>query len=723
MMKKKILMLSACWFLLVCFLPAITGATDPDLELETMSGPTMEPPKKEIITEQPAASVTAEPPASPAPAALPGTTVPAPAAEKAKAEPEKQQQLISLNFQNTEIGMVLKFFSEITGLTFILGDNVQGNVTVISTKRIPVDQAMEMLQSILDIKGYTMVKADNAVKVVTQAEAGQKNIEIRTTEKGLSGDDRVITQIIPLKFLQATDVRNDLQPLVSRNGNMLLDARTNSLILTDVASNIKKIMKVIDYMDVQVYNDRIKVDIIPLQYTEETAMAARIKTILSSTMPKMVTSLEIVPDSRMHALIVITPQNNLTVVRELAARLDKESPSTSDNTRVFFMQNSKVSEISRILTDVMNKGGSSNIMEGGLNVVTDERTNALIITTASQNFAGIERIIKQLDVRTPQVLIKALIMEVSLNSEDKMGVEWTYTHDWGPTRPEISGTATQQFGLNSFIGDGIKYAVLKSDKSFSAMLAALSTDQRVNILSTPQVMASNNQLATISIGQEVPILKDVTFVKSDVSVSGEMVKTYEYKPVTIQLDVTPRINTERDVVLDVQLVIKKILGTNAELNAPILATRNAKTNVVVKDGQTVAIGGLMQDDDSVSNSKVPLIGDIPILGWIFRKHDLIREKTELMVFITPYVVLDSDEADKLTRDQESLTSMKRTPNKLSAKKYYENGVRLYRRGEYAKAIEEFSLTMAESPDTKLVTKAQKYIKKANIRLQKATTKD
>lgn len=722
-MKKNILIISTCLALLACSVPVIMAATDPDLELETMSGPTEETPTKVITTEQPAPAVTATPPASPAPAVLPGITVPVTVTDQPKAEAEKQQQLISLNFQNTEIGMVLKFFSEITGLTFILGDNVQGNVTVISTKRIPVDQAMEMLQSILEIKGFTMVKADNAVKVVTQAEAGQKNIEIRTTEKGFSGDDRVITQIIPLKFLQATDVRNDLQPLVSRNGNMLLDARTNSLILTDVASNIKKIMKVIDYMDVQVYNDRIKVEVIPLQYTEETAMAARIKTILSSTVPKMVTSLEIVPDNRMHSLIVITPQSNMAVVRELVAKLDKETPSASDNTRVFFMQNSKVSEISKILTDVMNKGGSANIIEGGLNVVTDERTNALIITTASQNFAGIERIIKQLDVRTPQVLIKALIMEVSLNSEDKMGVEWTYTHDWGPTRSDISGTANQQFGLDNFIGDGIKYAVLKSDKSFSAMIAALSTDQRVNILSTPQVMASNNQLATISIGQEVPILKDVTFVKSDVSVSGEMVKTYEYKPVTIQLDVTPRINTERDVVLDVQLIIKKILGTNAELNAPILATRNAKTNVVVKDGQTVAIGGLMQDDDSVANSKVPLIGDIPILGWIFRKHDLVREKTELMVFITPYVVMDSDEADKLTKDQERLTSMKKTPNKLSAKQYYENGIRLYRQGEYEKAIEEFSLTISESPDPKLATKAQKYIQKANLRLEKAKAKD
>lgn len=722
-MKKKILIISACLALSACFLPAIMAAADPDLELETMSGPTAEPPSKEIITEQPAAPVTATPPASPAPAVLPGIIAPVTVTEQPKAEPEKQQQLISLNFQNTEIGMVLKFFSEITGLTFILGDNVQGNVTVISTKRIPVDQAMEMLQSILEIKGFTMVKADNAVKVVTQAEAGQKNIEIRTTEKGFSGDDRVITQIIPLKFLQATDVRNDLQPLVSRNGNMLIDARTNSLILTDVASNIRKIMKVIDYMDVQVYGDRIKVEVIPLQYTEETSMASRLKTILSSTVPKMVTSLEIVPDSRLHALIVITPQNNLPVVRELAAKLDKEAPSASGNTRVFFMQNSKVSEISRILTEVMNKTGSSNIIEGGLNVVTDERTNALIITTSSQNFAGIERIIKQLDVRTPQVLIKALIMEVSLNREDKMGLEWTYTHDWGSNRSDISGTASQKFGLDGFIGDGIKYSIIKSDNSFNALIAALATDQKVNILSTPQVMASNNQMATISIGQEVPILKDVTFVKSDVSVSGEMVKTYEYKPVTIQLDVTPRINTERDVVLDVQLIIKKILGTNAELNAPILATRNAKTNVVVKDGQTVAIGGLMQDDDSVSNSKVPLIGDIPILGWLFTKHDLLREKTELMVFITPYVVMDPDEANKLTREQERLTSMKKTPNKLSAKQYYENGVRLYRQGEYAKSIKELTLVVEESPDPKLTAKAQKYIQKANARLQKAEAKE
>lgn len=630
---------------------------------------------------------------------------------------EDGSNLISLNFQNTDINLVINFFSDVTGLTFILGDNVRGPVTVISNKKIPVDEALDMLQSILEIKGYAMVRYDKVIKIVTQTEATQKSIEIRTGSTNLADGDRVITQIIPLRYILASEVKNDLQPLISRSGNMMTDDRTNALILTDVASNIRKIMKVLEQLDVQVYGGKIKVEIISLHNAEETALAAKIKNILMGSKPRLVNYLEIVPDARLHALIVITNQSNIDVVRELVSRLDKESTKSGDNTKVFFLQNSKVEDMAKILGEML-KPGANSLIDGNINMVTDNRTNALIITTATQNFARIKRLLDQLDVRTPQVLIKALLVEVTLNKENRFGLEWSYIQGWGEHNPNITGTLTQGFGLSSFVGDGIKYSVVNSAKTLSALIQMLATDQKTNILSTPQVLASNNQQATIRVGEEIPVLKDVSFVKTDASVSGEIVKSYDYKTVAIELVVTPRINMEKDVALDVLLTIKNILGTNVDLNAPILASREAKTSVVVKDGQTIVIGGLMKDDNSVSDSKIPLLGDIPLVGWLFKKQGNTKEKTELMVFITPYVVTNYQEAEDITKTEESKIKIKNTPYRTAAKESFLLGLSNYKKDQYQEAIDNWQEVIDIGTDEVLTKKSQKYIKKAQNQLDK-----
>ncbi|MBI5554399.1 MAG: tetratricopeptide repeat protein [Elusimicrobia bacterium] len=706
--RMTIMTTAAIGAVLVLLRPLATEENNPDLNL--MVAPLT---ADQTPDQKPMAAVDLVPPEplEAQPLVSPAAPVPAPESPTE----EKKSPLIALNFQNTEISLVLKFFNDVTGLTFILGDNVRGNVTVISNKRIPVDEAMDMLQSILEIKGLTMVRYGNIVKVVTQTEATQKSIEIRTTQSTQVGDDRVVTQIIPLKYIVANEVKNDLQPLISRNGNVVVDERTNSLILTDVGSNIKKIIKVLENIDVSIYGDEIRIEIISLQNSEENALAAKIKAILLTAKPRIVNYLEVIPDNRLHALIVITTQNNLAVVKDLALKLDRETAMANDNTKVFSLQNSKAADIAKILNDLL-KPGASSVIDGGFNVVIDDRTNSLIITTANQNYPRIQRIIEQLDVRTAQVLIKALLVEVSLTKENKLGIEWSYNQGWGKNNPEMSGTLQQSFGVGNFIGDGLKYSVLKSDNSLSALLQALATDQKVNILSTPHVLASNNQEATIKVGEEVPILKEVHFVRDEAG-QTQTVKTYDYKNISIELKVTPRINTAKDVALEVSLSIKKILGTNAELNAPILADREAKTKVVVQDGQTVVIGGLIKDDDSFSDSKIPLLGDIPILGWLFKKQGMTKEKTELMVFITPYVVTSSAEAEEMTKEQESQISIKTTPYRLTAKEYYQEGLLAYKKKDYQGAIDKWEKAIEINPKDRLAVKAEKYIKKAKSRMQ------
>ncbi len=492
----------------------------------------------------------------------------------AMAKPAKEidpDRLISLNFTNTDIDLVLKFFSEVTGYIFIKSDMVKGNVTVISPVRIPASEALEILQAILEVKGLTIIKvSDKLLKVVAQSEAGQKNIE---TKIGLGEimaqeevSDSIITQVFSLQFTAVNDMKAFIQPLISRNGTILTNQQTNHLVIIDVASNVKRIIKIIQEVDVQI----------------------------------------------------------------------------------------------------------------------------------------------------PQVLIEALIVEISLTDETKLGLEWSYKNEWSATGSghTVTDEASQTFGLSGFVTEGLKYSVLRDDAMLSAAIQMLATDKRVNILSAPRILASNNKEATIRIGEEVPVLRESRILES-----GQMIKTYDYKDVSVLLTVLPRINSQGDVSLKITQVVKKILGTDPELKAPILATREARTDVIVRDGQTIVIGGLIEDDTSRSTSKIPILGDIPLLGWFFKQRGITENKKELLVFITPRVILNFEDAERLLQDEEFKTKLDTTPTRIRAYQAYERGVDLYKKGNYVDATEKFQECIGLDPQGKYAKKSHKYIEKAQKKLR------
>ncbi|MFH1367978.1 MAG: secretin N-terminal domain-containing protein [Elusimicrobiota bacterium] len=488
--------------------------------------------------------------------------------QSAEAVPElrSEDKSISLNFQNTDLDVVLKFFSEVTGLIFIKADSVKGNVTVISPVRVSAREALDILQSILEVKGFTMLrKSDRVMKIVSQSEAIQKNVEVNegSPKNSVSGEDRIITQIIPLKFVGASEIKGDIQSLIFRGGSVLANERTNTLVVTDVASNIQRVLKIIE----------------------------------------------------------------------------------------------------------------------------------------------------NLDQRTPQVLIEAMITEVTLTEETKLGVEWSFNGQTTIEGEQYTQAISQALGIGGYITEGFKYSIIKDDSKYTGLLQALATDKNVNILSTPHVMASNNKKAVIRVGEEVPVLKDTRILTG-----GEQVKSYEYKSVAIELEVTPRINPEGEIYLQVHPVIKKILGTNAELNAPILATREIDTSIVVKNGQTIILGGLMRNDESKTLSKVPLLGDIPIIGALFRKSGTVDEKTELLIFITPHIITTSEQAVELTKEKEAQTHIKNTPNREEAIKAYAAGKLLFKQKKYEEAIVEYRRALTYSGDKKMTKKINKGISKAQDRL-------
>jgi general secretion pathway protein D len=612
------------------------------------------------------------------------------------------EKLISLNFQDTDINDVLKFYSEITGLTVIPDDKVRGRVTVINPLKLSLGEVIRIVEAVLELKGFTFVKINNIVKVVSKEEAVRKGIETRMDWEVTKPEDRVITQIIPIKFMKAEDVVRNLKNFISPKGNIFASERTNILVITDTASNINRLMEIIKELDIEVKRGKLEVKVVPLKYADETELSKTLNEIFTlkpeqripyyratrrvprrapeevaskEILEELMGKVKIIPDTRLHALVIVTTTEYFPLVQDLISKLDVEIEEKSA-IRVYPLQNAKAKDILEILNSLFEavpeerervrrvrreeeREGVGKIagLKGKITLVADERTNSLVIATAPENFPLIESILEELDVRTPQVLIEVLIAEITLTPETALGIEWKWGEEGALEGVPHTTDWETQFGLQAWpdttkptdikaTSTGFNYWLLRQDKDIGLMLRAWAKEGIVNILSTPRILASNNQEAKISIGEEVPI-------KKTIASEGFTTTSYEYKDVSLELTITPRISANRDVSLDVKQVVAKIgeeYGTTGEYT---FLKREAETSVLVKDKQTIILGGLIRDDSKETINKIPLLGDIPFLGAFFRHKTTKIEKTELMVFITPYVVFTPEEAEELTEEQKA----------------------------------------------------------------------
>lgn len=389
-----------------------------------------------------------------------------------------------------------------------------------------------------------------------------------------------------------------------------------------------------------------------------------------------------VPDARTNSVIVTTTAQQMESVGQLIEQLDRDIADFAEDTRVFVLEHANAANLETILNELLSTelferqaanrasfgggfgggfggrfGGSFSTgalgssaqtadaargLTGNVKIVADEDTNSLLITTFVRNFPSVEKLIKQLDVLLPQVLIEAQIIEVTLDDESAFGVEWMW--EQGTT---INGSTYRQDGATDFgLADeifGLKYGIL-SDK-LDTMLHALTKDTKVNILSTPRIMTKNNQEAIINVGQEVPFL-----VSTQETATGGVLTSTDFRNVGVILTVTPRINRSGTVSLDLNQQINSLIEFTL-FDAPIISTREATASVTINDRQTMVIGGMIKDDKTETVHKISFLGDIPLLGKLFRRTDTRVEKTELMVFITPHVVYTDEAAERVTKEQ------------------------------------------------------------------------
>ena len=584
-------------------------------------------------------------------------------------EPGMADELIYVNFDQVDIRVMLKTIGDITGINFIVDDSIRGTVTVMSPTKIRLGEIYEFLESILEVEGYAAVPAGTGdlVKIVPRAEAVKRNLQVRigSNPAEIPKSDSIVTQIIPLSYADAAEVSQIIQPLLATGSPMATYHKTNSIVITDTCSNIHHIAKIIHNLDVP--GSQEQVTVIGLRYASAQVLSEQMTRIMekskvvssqpgrSRTMPKIETGIKILPDLRTNSIIVVANAQDTETIERLAEQLDIQRPRGTNNVHVVYLKNAPAVETAQSLTGALANMRIAGALEATQNVqvTADEGTNALIITASAQDFEVIAEIIEKLDIVREQVLVEMLIVEVSEDSLYEIGVDWAMLDQ--AVAGSVRAFGATNFGLGSgFVSgdlEGLSVGAWKkdgSDLTIGPILHALEKISGVNILSTPHITTSNHQTARIIVGENRPFVMQSRITETDPS-TPTVIKTFEYKDVGITLEITPHISQGGLVRLEIDSQFTKLVGTVTTVSdTPTTAKREAQTVVSMNSGSTIVIGGLIRDDKVTVEKKVPFIADIPLIGGLFRYQTDQLQKTNLLIFITPYVLSTQEDLKQIT---------------------------------------------------------------------------
>jgi len=588
--------------------------------------------------------------------------------KKTGSKPEdKLKQYVTIDFDNVDLPIFIKFISELTGKNFVIDKAVRGKVTIISPNKISVKEAYKVFESVLEVHGYTTVPSGSIIKIVPAVQARSKSVETRLREEATSSEDKVVTQLIPLRYANPTELKKLFIPLVSKSSVIVSYPPTRTLIITDVFSNIKRLMRIAKAIDVAGVGEEITV--IPLEHATASIMAKSLNTVFQKKVTRVKKGtlspsvIRIVPDERTNSLILLASEDDSSRMKQLIKLLDKKTSPGEGDIRVYYLEHANAEDLTKVLTAIPSKQskapkkGKTPVISKDTQIVADKATNSLVIMANKDDYFILEEVIKKLDIPRMMVYIEALIMEVNVDKDFKLGVEWVAGKQFsynGKDGAAFGGfnyggllasppTLPTGFALG-VIGPIIEIAGIKFP-NLAAVVSAVQNDRDVNILSTPQILTTDNEEAEIMVGRNVPYItrQETTEARLDYT-------TYEYKDVGTTLKITPQISQERLVRLKIfQEVTRLIPGSQPD--RPETFKRLAQTTVIVKDANTVVIGGLIDDDTAIVETKVPCLGDIPGVGWLFKTQQKVLKKTNLFIFLTPHIIQNPVEAKDVYHDK------------------------------------------------------------------------
>jgi len=608
-----------------------------------------------------------------------------PSEVKINQKPLPEDSLITMDFQDADLSVVIKFMGELTGKNFLVSELVRGKVTIISPKKITVAEAYKVFESVLEMNGFTAVAGTDAIKIIPSAIARQTGLEIQEGKEPstVQIEDKMITQIIPLEYGSSEEIRTLITPLISKDGLVASYKPTNHLIITERSSNIHRLLKIIEQIDVRIVEEVIS--IFSLEFASAKTMAEKMTQLVAADQrapaaargrgaPTPQKVVKIIPDERTNSLIVLASQQDTQEIRNLIASLDKEAPKGRSTLHVRYLEHARAEDLAKVLSSIV--GGKAKAAARPqtpqapgqveeASITADKATNSLVITASPQEFMELEEVIQKLDMVRSQVLVEALIAEVSMEKALQIGVDWRLMDQ--PVEGSVRGFGGTDFGLVSGVQTGaLKDAglVLGVTRGFisiggqqfvnlGGLLRAFQKDTDVNVLSTPHLLTMDNEKAKIVVADNVPILKTdlTTPLAAATTASGNIAvsRTFEYKDIGIQLEITPHISKGSMVRLELSTEVSNVTSIDP-LNPGFVTTRKrqANTTVVVESGQMMVIGGLIRDDRTEETKRVPCLGNIPLLGWLFKTYSGGKNKTNLLVFITPHIIRSPEDMEKAT---------------------------------------------------------------------------
>ena len=548
---------------------------------------------------------------------------------------------VTLNFNATDINAVISAVSEMTGRNFIVDPRVKGKVTVISHRALKASEVYQVFLSVLKVHGFAAIPGKNVTKIVPEVNAKQDAIS--TGRKSIPYSDEFITQVLEIKNVDAAQLVPILRPLVPQRGHLAAYPGSNVLVISDSAANIRRLKRIISSID-QATGDEIEV--LPLQHASASEVV-RIIQQLSSQDPKKKKN-NLIADDRTNSILLGGNKASRLRVKALIAHLDT-SVDVGGATQVVYLRNAVAKDLVTVLTGVSKsvskaKGKKAGAAASNISIQADENTNALVITAPPDVFRSLRAVIRRLDVRRAQVLVEAVIAEVSTNSAEEFGVQWAAGSEESGIASvvnfSIGNSITGLLSDPPTIGDGISIAAGNPDGSnpIGALIRALNSDGKSNILSTPSLLTLDNEEAEIVVGQNVPFITGS--YSSTSSTATNPFQTVQREDVGLTLRITPQINEGNAIKLKVEQEVSTVSPSSQGVDI-ITNKRSIKTNVVVDDGQMIVLGGLIEEKLSESEQRVPGLGDIPLLGWFFRYDKTELVKTNLMVFLQPTILKDA----------------------------------------------------------------------------------
>ncbi|OOC48660.1 MULTISPECIES: type II secretion system secretin GspD [Thioalkalivibrio] len=572
---------------------------------------------------------------------------------------------LTLNLRDTNISNLIDLVSEETGTNFIVDPRVRGNITVVSSRPVPRDELMDLFHDILKIHGFAAIPGESSTRIVPDAQAKQDTPTILDIEAEPDADVRggsIVTHVIALRHVAAAQLVPVLRPLIPQGGHLAAATEPNTLLISDTRSNVHRIRALVERMDLPFADD---FEVIELRHARAGELAEQLQVLAREGTGELATP-QVLADRRSNAIILSGREESRLRLRGLIAQLDREMEE--GNARVHYLKYARAEEVAELLRNIAEKSPDIGPDEQGgnrIHIEAHESTNAVVTYGPSDFIRDFDIIVEQLDIRRAQVLVEAVIAEVSSDRVQDLGVQWGAIGNSGAGVLNFSGPGSRGIlelaaGVEGFldgsvssppdIGDGLTAGGVGSTGStrIAALVNMLQRDTSSNILSTPSLLTLDNEEAEIVVGQNVPFI-----VGRSIEDSGQAFDTIRREDVGVKLRVRPQINQGNAVRLEIEQEVSQLAPGTSGAADLITNTRTLKTHVLIDDGDMLVLGGLIEEQQTDSEARVPGLGSIPGLGRLFRADRNQTEKRNLMVFLHPRIVRDSARGAELTSEKYS----------------------------------------------------------------------